>query len=163
VISIYPTPEIVYFRCFLLFRGDKVRQYLDYAIQLAKMVDGQTGVNPPVGTVVVKDGRIIGIGAHIKKDDKHSYEEVRVMTQIEAKGGTIFISLEPCTHFGSTPPCVNKIIDYGIEKVIYAVKDTTLPSKGDEILQSAGIEVVFCHEPEAKRLYRDFFISKREE
>ncbi|HLR19919.1 MAG TPA: bifunctional diaminohydroxyphosphoribosylaminopyrimidine deaminase/5-amino-6-(5-phosphoribosylamino)uracil reductase RibD [Staphylococcus sp.] len=138
-------------------------QYLDYAIQLAKMVDGQTGVNPPVGAVVVKDGRIIGIGAHLKKGDKHAEVQALDMAQKEAKGGTIFISLEPCTHFGSTPPCVNKIIDYGIEKVIYAVKDTTLPSKGDEILQSAGIEVVFCHEPEAKRLYRDFFISKREE
>ncbi|PTE42783.1 bifunctional diaminohydroxyphosphoribosylaminopyrimidine deaminase/5-amino-6-(5-phosphoribosylamino)uracil reductase RibD [Staphylococcus equorum] len=138
-------------------------QYLNYAIQLAKMVSGQTGVNPPVGAVVVKDGRIVGIGAHLKKGDKHAEVQALDMAQDEAKDATIFISLEPCTHFGSTPPCVNKIIDFGIKKVIYAVKDTTLPSKGDEILQHAGIEVEFRHNAEAEDLYKDFFISKSKE
>ena len=47
----------------------------------------------------------------------------------EAQGATIYVSLQPCTHYGSTPPCVNKIIDHGLDKVVYAVKDTTLPSK----------------------------------
>ncbi|MDN5603659.1 MAG: bifunctional diaminohydroxyphosphoribosylaminopyrimidine deaminase/5-amino-6-(5-phosphoribosylamino)uracil reductase RibD, partial [Staphylococcus equorum] len=138
-------------------------QYLNYAIQLAKMVSGQTGVNPPVGAVVVKDGRIVGMGAHLKKGDKHAEVQALDMAQDEAKDATIFISLEPCTHFGSTPPCVNKIIDFGIKKVIYAVKDTTLPSNGDEILQHAGIEVEFRHNTEAEDLYKDFFISKSKE
>ncbi|MEB8126883.1 bifunctional diaminohydroxyphosphoribosylaminopyrimidine deaminase/5-amino-6-(5-phosphoribosylamino)uracil reductase RibD [Staphylococcus succinus] len=135
-------------------------QYLNYAIQLAKMVDGQTGVNPPVGSVVVNNGRIVGMGAHLEKGDKHAEVQALDMAQDKAKGGTIYISLEPCTHYGSTPPCVNKIIEHGIQKVIYAVKDTTLPSEGDEILKRAGIEVEFRQNSEAEALYKDFFIAK---
>ena len=102
---------------------------MKYAIQLAQMVEGQTGVNPPVGSVVVKDGRIVGLGAHLKQGEKHAEVQALDMAQDKAKGGTIYISLEPCTHYGSTPPCVNKIIEHGLSKVIYAVKDTTLSSE----------------------------------
>ncbi|MCG7338394.1 bifunctional diaminohydroxyphosphoribosylaminopyrimidine deaminase/5-amino-6-(5-phosphoribosylamino)uracil reductase RibD [Staphylococcus sp. ACRSN] len=137
-------------------------QYLNYAIELAKMVDGQTGLNPPVGAVVVNRGRIVGLGAHLKKGDKHAEVQALDMAKDAAKGGTIYISLEPCTHFGSTPPCVNKIIEHGLKKVVYAVKDTTLPSNGDEILNSHGIEVEFRPHNEAEALYKDFFIAKNE-
>ncbi|MGJ5711654.1 bifunctional diaminohydroxyphosphoribosylaminopyrimidine deaminase/5-amino-6-(5-phosphoribosylamino)uracil reductase RibD [Staphylococcus auricularis] len=137
-------------------------QYLSYAIQLAQMVEGQTGINPPVGAVVVKDGRIIGLGAHLKQGDKHAEVQALDMGQSSAKDATIYISLEPCTHYGSTPPCVNKIIDCGIAKVVYAVKDTTLPSEGDEILMQAGIEVEHRPMPEAETLYQDFFQAKRQ-
>ncbi|MBN6204540.1 bifunctional diaminohydroxyphosphoribosylaminopyrimidine deaminase/5-amino-6-(5-phosphoribosylamino)uracil reductase RibD [Staphylococcus saprophyticus] len=137
-------------------------QYLNYAIQLAQMVEGQTGLNPPVGAVVVNRGRIVGIGAHLKKGDKHAEVQALDMAKDNAKGGTIYISLEPCTHFGSTPPCVNKIIEAGINRVVYAVKDTTLPSNGDSILQEAGIDVEFRHQPDAENLYKDFFITKRQ-
>ncbi|BGE82120.1 bifunctional diaminohydroxyphosphoribosylaminopyrimidine deaminase/5-amino-6-(5-phosphoribosylamino)uracil reductase RibD [Staphylococcus petrasii] len=134
--------------------------FMQYAIQLAQMVDGQTGVNPPVGSVVVNDGRIVGIGAHLKQGDKHAEVQALDMAQEKAKGGTIYISLEPCTHYGSTPPCVNKIIEFGLSKVIYAVKDTTLPSEGDKILQDAGIEVEYQPSDEATMLYKDFFKAK---
>ncbi|MDT3973408.1 bifunctional diaminohydroxyphosphoribosylaminopyrimidine deaminase/5-amino-6-(5-phosphoribosylamino)uracil reductase RibD, partial [Staphylococcus saprophyticus] len=137
-------------------------QYLNYAIQLAQMVEGQTGLNPPVGAVVVNRGRIVGIGAHLKKGDKHAEVQALDMAKDNAKGGTIYISLEPCTHFGSTPPCVNKIIEADINSVVYAVKDTTLPSNGDSILQEAGIDVEFRHQPDAENLYKDFFITKRQ-
>lgn len=137
-------------------------QYLNYAIQLAQMVEGQTGLNPPVGAVVVNRGRIVGIGAHLKKGDKHAEVQALDMAKDNAKGGTIYISLEPCTHFGSTPPCVNKIIEAGINRVVYAVKDTTLPSNCDGILQEAGIDVEFRHQPDAENLYKDFFITKRQ-
>lgn len=133
---------------------------MQYAIQLAQMVDGQTGVNPPVGSVVVNDGRIVGLGAHLKQGDKHAEVQALDMAQEKAKGGTIYISLEPCTHYGSTPPCVNKIIEFGLSKVIYAVKDTTLPSEGDKILQEAGIEVEYQPSDEATILYKDFFKAK---
>lgn len=136
--------------------------YLNYAIQLAKMVDGQTGVNPPVGSVVVNAGRIVGIGAHLRQGDKHAEVQALDMAQDQARGGTIYISLEPCTHYGSTPPCVNKIIEHGLKKVIYAVKDTTLESEGDAILQNAGIEVEYRPIEEAEALYHDFFISKQQ-
>lgn len=147
---------------FLLYRGDEMSQYLNYAIQLAQMVEGQTGLNPPVGAVVVNQGRIVGVGAHLRQGDKHAEVQALDMAQENARGGTIYISLEPCTHFGSTPPCVNKIIDAGIKRVIYAVKDTTLPSNGDDILQEAGIDAEFRHQPDAENLYKDFFITKRQ-
>mgnify|MGYP001941418007 FL=1 len=134
---------------------------MNYAIQLAQMVDGQTGINPPVGSVVVKDGRIVGLGAHLKKGDKHAEVQALDMAGENAKDATIYVSLEPCTHHGSTPPCVNKIIEFGIRKVIYAVKDTTLASKGDEILKEAGIEVEFQFNENAAELYKDFFTAKR--
>ena len=161
VISIDPTPEMFISGVFL-FRGYEMSQYLNYAIQLAQMVEGQTGLNPPVGAVVVNRGRIVGIGAHLKKGDKHAEVQALDMAKDNAKGGTIYISLEPCTHFGSTPPCVNKIIEAGINSVVYAVKDTTLPSNGDSILQEAGIDVEFRHQPDAENLYKDFFITKRQ-
>ncbi|EHQ76181.1 putative riboflavin biosynthesis protein RibD [Staphylococcus epidermidis VCU057] len=136
---------------------------MDDAIQLAKMVNGQTGVNPPVGSVVVKNGRIVGLGAHLKKGDKHAEVQAIEMAGLNTQGATIYVSLEPCTHHGSTPPCVHKIIEAGISKVIYAVKDTTLVSKGDEILREAGIEVEFQYNENAAALYRDFFTAKRNE
>ncbi|MEJ7525548.1 bifunctional diaminohydroxyphosphoribosylaminopyrimidine deaminase/5-amino-6-(5-phosphoribosylamino)uracil reductase RibD, partial [Staphylococcus epidermidis] len=94
-------------------------RFMNYAIQLAQMVDGQTGINPPVGSVVVKDGRIVGLGAHLKKGDKHAEVQALDMAGQAAKDATIYVSLEPCTHHGSTPPCVDKIIEFGIKKVIY--------------------------------------------
>ncbi|MCI2955171.1 bifunctional diaminohydroxyphosphoribosylaminopyrimidine deaminase/5-amino-6-(5-phosphoribosylamino)uracil reductase RibD [Staphylococcus caprae] len=136
-------------------------RFMNYAIQLAQMVDGQTGINPPVGSVVVKDGRIVGLGAHLKKGDKHAEVQALDMAGQAAKDATIYVSLEPCTHHGSTPPCVDKIIEFGIKKVIYAVKDTTLVSKGDEILKEAGIEVEFQFNEDAAELYKDFFQAKR--
>ncbi|MDK7113557.1 bifunctional diaminohydroxyphosphoribosylaminopyrimidine deaminase/5-amino-6-(5-phosphoribosylamino)uracil reductase RibD [Staphylococcus pettenkoferi] len=135
--------------------------YLNYAIQLAEMVEGQTGVNPPVGAVVVNHGRVVGLGAHLRQGDKHAEVQALDMAGAEAQGGTIYISLEPCTHYGSTPPCVNKIIDFGISKVVYAIKDTTLSSRGDQILKEHGIEVEFRYQESAMRLYEDFFFAKR--
>ena len=132
-------------------------QYLNYAIQLAQMVDGQTGVNPPVGAVVVNQGRIVGIGAHLRKGDKHAEVQALDMAKAAANGATIYISLEPCSHYGSTPPCVNKIIEFGISKVVYAVKDTTLSSKGDEILQNAGGKSSFIISQMLKHYTKTFY------
>ncbi len=163
VISIYiPTSECFHSGVFLLYRGDEMSQFLNYAIQLAQMVEGQTGTNPPVGAVVVKQGRIVGIGAHLQKGDKHAEVQALDMAGEQAQGGSIYVSLEPCTHYGSTPPCINKIISAGIQKVVYAVKDTTLKTHGDDVLQQSGIQVEFRHQPEAESLYRDFFITKRQ-
>lgn len=124
------------------------------------MAEGQTGVNPAVGSVVVNHGRIVGLGAHLKQGERHAEVQALDMAGDQARGGTIYVSLEPCTHYGSTPPCVNKIIEAGISKVVYAMKDITLDSPGDEILKSAGIEVVYQHEVEAEKMYKDFFAAK---
>lgn len=136
---------------------------MKYAIQLAKMVDGQTGVNPPVGSVVVKDGRIVGLGAHLQKGDKHAEVQALDMAGTQAKGATIYITLEPCSHYGSTPPCVNKIIDANIRKVIYATKDQSLDTHGDDILQAHGIKVEHQYDEEAASLYQYFFKAKAQQ
>lgn len=133
---------------------------MKYAINLAHMVNGQTGINPPVGAVVVKDGRIVGLGAHLKQGDKHAEVQALDMAQQAAQGATIYITLEPCNHYGSTPPCVNKIIDCGISKVVYAVRDDSLESHGDERLEQAGITVIYDYQEAAAQLYEDFFKSK---
>ncbi|MEL0538636.1 bifunctional diaminohydroxyphosphoribosylaminopyrimidine deaminase/5-amino-6-(5-phosphoribosylamino)uracil reductase RibD [Staphylococcus debuckii] len=139
-----------------------MNRFLQNAIQLAKMAEGQTGVNPAVGSVVVKDGRIVGLGAHLKQGERHAEVQALDMAGDQAQGATIYVSLEPCTHFGSTPPCVNKIIEAGIKKVVYAMKDISLDSPGDDILQSAGIEVKYQYQAEAELMYKDFFNAKSE-
>lgn len=126
------------------------------------MAEGQTGVNPAVGSVVVKDGWIVGLGAHLKQGERHAEVQALDMAGDQAQGATIYVSLEPCTHFGSTPPCVNKIIEAGIKKVVYAMKDISLDSPGDDILQSAGIEVEYQHQAQAELMYKDFFKAKSE-
>ncbi|MBF7018387.1 bifunctional diaminohydroxyphosphoribosylaminopyrimidine deaminase/5-amino-6-(5-phosphoribosylamino)uracil reductase RibD [Staphylococcus sp. 18_1_E_LY] len=136
-------------------------QFLKHAVDLAKMVEGQTGVNPPVGAIVVKEGRIVGLGAHLQRGDKHAEVQALEMAQEKAKDATIYVSLEPCSHYGTTPPCVEKIIEYGISKVVYAVKDTTLMSDSDDILNEAGIEVEFSYNEEAAQLCNDFFKAKK--
>lgn len=83
---------------------------MDYAIQLANMVQGQTGVNPPVGAVVVNEGRIVGIGAHLRKGDKHAEVQALDMAQQNAEGATIYITLEPCSHLVQHHPVLTKLL-----------------------------------------------------
>ncbi len=135
--------------------------YLNYAIQLAEMVEGQTGTNPPVGAVIVKNGRIIGIGAHLKKGQKHAEIQAIDMAGAEhVAGSTMYVSLEPCSHYGETPPCAERIIELGISKVIYAARDVTLPSTGHAMMERAGIEVEYRKNVQMERSYQSFFSSK---
>ncbi|QLK86304.1 bifunctional diaminohydroxyphosphoribosylaminopyrimidine deaminase/5-amino-6-(5-phosphoribosylamino)uracil reductase RibD [Staphylococcus sp. 17KM0847] len=140
-----------------------MNNYIDYAVQLAEMVEGQTGVNPPVGAVIVKEGHIIGIGAHLKKGDKHAEIQAIDMAGAEqVNGATMYVSLEPCSHYGATPPCAQRIIDTGVAKVVYAAKDITLHSTGHEMMTRAGIDVAYVPHSRALRLYEPFFESKTE-
>lgn len=149
-----------------LFRFEviQINNYLEHAIRLAEMVEGQTGVNPPVGAVVVKDGRIIGMGAHLQKGDKHAeIQAIDMAGEQNVSGATIYVSLEPCSHFGATPPCAQKIIETGIQKVVYAARDITLPATGHEMMAEKGIEVQYVPHPLAEDLYAPFFASKTSE
>ncbi|MCS4485294.1 bifunctional diaminohydroxyphosphoribosylaminopyrimidine deaminase/5-amino-6-(5-phosphoribosylamino)uracil reductase RibD [Staphylococcus americanisciuri] len=138
-----------------------MKQYLEHAISLAKMVEGQTGINPPVGAVVVKDGRIIGLGAHLKKGDKHAeIQAIDMAGNDNVKGATLYVSLEPCSHDGATPPCAQRIIDTGIQKVVYAARDITLAATGHEMMVNAGIDVHYEPHLFAEKLYAPFFTSK---
>lgn len=118
--------------------------YMKRAIALAKLATGHTSPNPLVGAVVVKDNTIIGEGYHHKAGTAHA--EVHALNQAgdNAKDATLYVTLEPCSHYGKTPPCVLRIIDSGIAKVVVGSTDPNplVAGKGIQLLKEAGIEVV---------------------
>ncbi|MDL2275043.1 bifunctional diaminohydroxyphosphoribosylaminopyrimidine deaminase/5-amino-6-(5-phosphoribosylamino)uracil reductase RibD [Desulfosarcina sp. OttesenSCG-928-G10] len=117
--------------------------YMQIALELAEKGRGRTSPNPMVGAVVVKDGRIVGKGWHPQAGGPHA--EVVALDDAGdlAKGATLYVTLEPCNHFGRTPPCTQKIISAGIRKVVVAMADPNprVQGGGNAALQAAGIEV----------------------
>ncbi len=90
------------------------KEYMERAIELAKLGVGKVNPNPLVGAVVVKDGKIIGEGWHKNYGGPHAEVYALEMAGENAKGATLYVTLEPCSHFGKTPPCVKKIIEKGM-------------------------------------------------
>lgn len=130
------------------------------ALQLAKSVKGQTGPNPPVGAVIVKDGVIRGLGAHLKAGEAHAEVHAINMAGEHAKNGTMYVTLEPCSHTGKTAPCAELIIEKEITRVVIATKDPNekVSGKGIERLKQAGIDVqVGLLEDEALQINDIFF------
>ncbi|WP_205520153.1 bifunctional diaminohydroxyphosphoribosylaminopyrimidine deaminase/5-amino-6-(5-phosphoribosylamino)uracil reductase RibD [Virgibacillus doumboii] len=117
--------------------------YMQFALDLARSVSGQTSPNPPVGSAVVKNGEILGFGAHLKAGEAHAEIHALHMAGEKAKGATIYVTLEPCSHHGKTPPCADLIIEKGISRAVIAVMDPNekVAGRGIEKLRSAGIEV----------------------
>ncbi|MBU5675809.1 bifunctional diaminohydroxyphosphoribosylaminopyrimidine deaminase/5-amino-6-(5-phosphoribosylamino)uracil reductase RibD [Alkaliphilus sp. MSJ-5] len=133
--------------------------YMTRALDLAKLGIGYTNPNPLVGAVIVKDGRIIGEGYHKKYGDAHAEVNAFNNTKEDVAGATMYVTLEPCSHFGKTPPCVNTIIKKGIKKVVVAMEDPNplVAGKGINILRQHGIEVAIgVLENEAKKLNEVF-------
>jgi diaminohydroxyphosphoribosylaminopyrimidine deaminase/5-amino-6-(5-phosphoribosylamino)uracil reductase len=142
-------------------------QWIKRAIHLALKGRGRTSPNPMVGAVLVKDGKIVGEGYHAKAGETHA--EIIALKQAgrEARGSTLFLNLEPCVHFGKTPPCVPAVIDAGVKRVVIGMEDPNPLVKGRGIkeLQRAGIEVeVGILEKECQKLNEAFckFIVKKE-
>ncbi len=119
-------------------------KWMTEALRLARLGEGLTRPNPPVGAVIVKNGRVVGRGFHRKAGGPHA--EVYALRQAgaRAKGATLYVTLEPCCTFGRTPPCVEGIIQAGIKKVVAAVSDPNPrhAGKGFKQLRRSGIEVV---------------------
>ena len=119
-------------------------KYMRMAIELAKKGVGAVNPNPMVGAVVVKNGEVIGRGYHKFFGGPHA--EVYVLEEAgkDAEGATIYVTLEPCSHYGKTPPCAKKIIDMGIKKCFIGSSDPNpkVAGKGVAMLKEAGIEVV---------------------
>mgnify|MGYP002624604624 CR=1 FL=1 len=137
-------------------------KYMMRCIQLAQ--NGKLGAapNPMVGAVVVCDGRIIGEGYHAKCGEAHA--EVNAISSVKdeslLKRSTIYVSLEPCAHWGKTPPCANLIVSKGIPKVVIGCQDpfSKVAGKGIEILKQAGCEVkVGVLEEACRDLNKAFF------
>ncbi len=113
------------------------------AIELAKKGGGYVHPNPLVGCVVVKDDEIIAEGYHEKYGEFHAERNALTRCQSETKGASLYVTLEPCCHYGKTPPCTEIIIEKGIKKVFVGILDPNplVAGKGVKILRDAGIEV----------------------
>lgn len=113
------------------------------AIELAKKGGGYVHPNPLVGCVVVKDDEIIAEGYHEKYGEFHAERNALTRCKTETKGASLYVTLEPCCHYGKTPPCTEIIIEKGIKKVFVGILDPNplVAGKGVKILQDAGIEV----------------------
>ena len=132
---------------------------MNMAVNMANMAAGQTAVNPPVGAVIVKEGRIIGYGAHLKAGELHAERAALNSCSESARGADIYVTLEPCSHHGKTPPCTDAIIEAGIKHVYYAYRDTNDQVDGLKVLNSHGIETIHLVNNEVDELYRPFNIQ----
>jgi diaminohydroxyphosphoribosylaminopyrimidine deaminase/5-amino-6-(5-phosphoribosylamino)uracil reductase len=135
------------------------KDYMKLALALAEKGRGWTSPNPMVGAVVVKKDRIVGQGYHQKVGGPHA--EVNAIDDAgkNARGATIYVTLEPCNHFGRTPPCTQKIIDAGIRRVVVAMNDPNPGVKGggNAYLQEHQIDVSSgILEKEARELNESF-------
>ncbi|SEN20390.1 bifunctional diaminohydroxyphosphoribosylaminopyrimidine deaminase/5-amino-6-(5-phosphoribosylamino)uracil reductase RibD [Lihuaxuella thermophila] len=134
--------------------------WMRLAYELAKAAEGQTAPNPMVGAVAVKEGRLIGSGSHLKAGTPHAEVHALNMAGTEARGCTLYVTLEPCNHYGRTPPCTEKIIECGVKTVVVGSidPDSKVSGKGIARLREAGIEVIQgVLEPECLKLNEAYF------
>ncbi|UQZ81991.1 Riboflavin biosynthesis protein RibD [Paenibacillus konkukensis] len=117
--------------------------YMKLALQLAEGAAGQTGINPAVGCVLVKNGRIVGMGAHLKRGTPHAEIHALQMAGPEAEGSTAYVTLEPCSHYGKTPPCSDRLIKEKVKRVVVGCTDPNpvVAGTGIERLRQHGLEV----------------------
>ena len=139
-------------------------QYMRRCIQLAKNGRMNASPNPMVGAVIVADNRIIGEGYHVRCGEGHAevnaFASVKKEDESLLKEATIYVSLEPCSHYGKTPPCADLIISKGVKRVVVGCEDpfAKVRGKGIQKLKDAGINVVVgvCRE-ECEELNKVFF------
>ena len=136
--------------------------YINKCIEIARLAKGKTSPNPMVGSVIVCNGEIIGEGYHENYGKAHA--EVNSITSVKNKSllqkSTLYVNLEPCAHFGKTPPCSNLIIEHKIPKVVIGCVDTfsEVSGKGIAKMEKAGIEVIVgVLEKESRDLNKRFF------
>jgi diaminohydroxyphosphoribosylaminopyrimidine deaminase / 5-amino-6-(5-phosphoribosylamino)uracil reductase len=114
---------------------------LQRALELAERGRGTTYPNPVVGAVVVRDGEVVGEGWHQRKGEAHAEVIALAAAGDRAKGATLFVTMEPCAHHGSTPPCTEAVLAAGVTKVVAGSLDPNLEAGGGlEVLRAAGVE-----------------------
>ena len=138
------------------------RTMMQRCIELARRALGRTTPNPLVGSVIVQDGEIVGEGFH--PGAGHPHAEVFALRDAgeKARGATIYVSLEPCNHYGRTPPCSEALVAAGVAKVVVGMvdPDPRVSGGGIERLRAAGIEVVVGVEEDACRQLNEAFIHR---
>ncbi len=136
-------------------RSSEDEKYMQRALDLAARAQGRTSPNPMVGAVVVKDNQMVGEGYHMKAGTPHAEVHALQAAGEAAQGATLYVNLEPCSHYGRTPPCADAIVQAGVKRVVVAGLDPNprVSGRGLRILQDAGIEILTgVLEQEARKL-----------
>lgn len=139
-------------------------QFMQRALTLAARGQYTTSPNPAVGCVLVKNGEIVGEGFHVKAGEPHAERIALAAAGEKAQGATAYVTLEPCSHYGRTPPCALGLIEAGVTKVIAAMRDPNplVAGKGLQLLADAGIEsAVGLLEDQAEHLNQGFLKRMR--
>lgn len=134
-------------------------EWMTRALRLAAGGLYTTTPNPRVGCVIVKDGQLVGEGAHLKAGEPHAEVHALRVAGDLARGATAYVTLEPCSHFGRTPPCANALLEAGISRVVVAMQDPNplVAGQGIARLQAQGVAVsVGVCEAQAQALNRGF-------
>jgi diaminohydroxyphosphoribosylaminopyrimidine deaminase / 5-amino-6-(5-phosphoribosylamino)uracil reductase len=136
-------------------------EYMRRALALAQQGWGQTAPNPMVGAVVVKDGAVVGEGYHARFGEAHAEAVALKAAGDRARGATMYVTLEPCNHFGNTPPCTEAILQARVQRVVIAAADpTALAGGGARHLADYGVQVDFgVEEAAALELNAPFFFA----
>src|SRR5580698_2497902 len=113
---------------------------MDEALELARQGLGRTSPNPAVGAVLVKDGQIVGRGFHTYAQAKHAEVMALEEAGAQARGATLYVTLEPCSHHGRTPPCADALVAAGVSRVVSALEDPDprVKGQGHARLRDAG-------------------------
>ncbi len=137
-------------------------RFLRRAIELGRRGLGRTSPNPPVGAVVVRDGRIVGEGWHRRAGTAHAEVIALGKAGAQAKGATLYCTLEPCVHQGRTPPCAPRVVEAGIARVVLGATDPNprVRGRGIAALRRAGLEVATGLEAEAAGELIRFFAHR---
>jgi len=148
------------------FKGDKKMAYnskdvvfMQRALELARLAEGRTSPNPLVGCIIVQHGEIVGEGYHQKAGTPHAEIHALLQAGDKAKGSTVYVTLEPCSHYGRTPPCTDALIKAKVKRVVVAMEDPNplVCGSGIRKLQEAGINVeVGLLEEKAKKINAPF-------
>ena len=139
-------------------------EFMRRALALAQQGWGQTAPNPMVGAVVVRDGAVVGEGFHVRYGEAHAEALALKAAGERARGATMYVTLEPCNHFGKQPPCTEAILEARIKRVVIAAADpTALAGGGARHLADYGVEIKFgVEEAAALELNAPFFFAARE-
>ncbi len=134
-------------------------RWMRKALRLAERGRGRTSPNPMVGAILVKKGKVVGEGYHAKAGEAHAEIVALQRAKKDARGATLYINLEPCTHYGKTPPCAPRVIEADVKRVVIGMEDPNplVRGKGIKTLKKAGLDVrLGILEKECRRLNEAF-------
>ncbi len=155
--------------CFKHLVGLMIREdehWMRRVLRLAEKGRGRTSPNPMVGAILLKDSKVVGEGYHAKAGEAHAEIVALQRAGEEGRGATLYLNLEPCAHYGKTPPCAPRVVEGGVRRVVIGMEDPNplVKGKGIEMLREAGLDVeVGILEKECRRLNEAFckFILQR--